>query len=233
MQINVRQILVNLLLAVAIIATAILANFVISATQTLTQLQSTLHNFDRSVAQVPVILNHSAELAVSAARLESRAWRNTTDQRALSAQSALVAESVAYRDLLRSEVAVTRAEAMVELRGLGGDVSKTLSRASNTLDAYAIVPSQVALNLAPWTDCRGNGACVQAQFTALLGASRSTAGETSRTMRAVREATPRLLENVDKTTENVARLTKPDSLIMKTIKLAAPLVGGALFGLIK
>jgi hypothetical protein len=233
MQINVRQILVNLLLAVAIIATAILANFAISATQTLTRLESTLHNLDRSVAQVPVVLDHSAQLAVSAARLESAAWRKTTDKRLLSAQSALVSESAAYRDMFRAEIAVTRTDAMGEIRVLGGDISKTLSRASNTLDAYAVVPSQVSLNLAPWTDCRGNGACVQAQFTALLGASRSTAGETSRTMRAVREATPQLLLNVDRTTENVAKLTRPESLAMRTIKMLAPLLGGTLFGLIK
>ena len=88
-------------------------------------------------------------------------------------------------------------------------------------------------NLDPWTDCRGNGACWQAQFTALLGASRVTAGETSRTMREVRIATPKIAANVEVTTGNVARLTRPESLGMRVIKMVAPLAGGALFGAIK
>ena len=88
-------------------------------------------------------------------------------------------------------------------------------------------------NLDPWTDCRGNGACWQAQITALLGASRVTAGETSRTMREVRIATPKIAANVEVTTANVARLTQPESLGMRVIKMVAPLAGGALFGAIK
>jgi hypothetical protein len=88
-------------------------------------------------------------------------------------------------------------------------------------------------NLDPWTDCHGNGACWQAQFAALLGASRVTAGETSRTMREVRIATPKIAANVEVTTGNVARLTRPESLGMRVIKMVAPLAGGALFGAIK
>ena len=88
-------------------------------------------------------------------------------------------------------------------------------------------------NLDPWTNCHGNGACWQAQFTALLGATRVTAGETSRTMREVRMATPKIAANVEVTTGNVARLTKPESLGMRVIKMIAPLAGGALFGAIK
>jgi hypothetical protein len=82
-------------------------------------------------------------------------------------------------------------------------------------------------------ECRGNGACIPAQLTALLGASRATAGEASRTMRTIRESTPAIVGNADKITSNVERLTRPDRLAVRILKLAAPIFGGALFGAIK
>lgn len=101
------------------------------------------------------------------------------------------------------------------------------------LDEYRRVPSIVGARLDPWTDCKGNGACWQAQMTAALGAGRVTLGETSRTMRSIREATPGITKNIDRTTANIERMTRPDSLAMKVLKLAAPIAGGALFGAIK
>jgi hypothetical protein len=35
---------------------------------------------------------------------------------------------------------------------------------------------------------------------------------------------------VDVTTANVARLTRPDSIKMRILKLVAPIAGGAIFG---
>ena len=69
--------------------------------------------------------------------------------------------------------------------------------------------------------------------TALLGATRATAGETSRAMRTIREATPAIVGNVDRVTENVVKMTKPDSLKWRIIKAVAPVAGGIVFGSIK
>lgn len=88
-------------------------------------------------------------------------------------------------------------------------------------------------NLEFWNNCHGNDACWQAQFTALLGATRVTAGETFRTKREVCMATPKIAANVKATTGNVVRLTRPKFLGMRVIKMVAPLAGGALFGEIK
>jgi hypothetical protein len=108
-----------------------------------------------------------------------------------------------------------------------------LQSVTKVMDGMEESRVKLAQNLSPWTDCRGNGACWQAQTTALLGAARVTAGETSRTMREVRIATPKIAGNVESATANVAKLTQPESLGMRVIKMIAPLAGGALFGAIK
>lgn len=108
-----------------------------------------------------------------------------------------------------------------------------LQSVTKVMDGMEDSRVKLAENLSPWTDCHGNGACWQAQTTALLGAARVTAGETSRTMREVRIATPKIAGNVESATANVAKLTQPESLGMRLVKMIAPLAGGALFGAIK
>ena len=60
-----------------------------------------------------------------------------------------------------------------------------------------------------------------------------TAGRTSTAMREIEQGMPRIVANIDRTTDNVARMTKPDSLGVRAFKLVAPVAGGILFGAIK
>jgi hypothetical protein len=168
---------------------------------------------------------------------ESRAWRGLVANQAESARRALLIESAQWRRESLSEFAVARSDLTAVLDRRSGELVRTTQApavaATALLEEYRRLPAAVGSRLDPWTDCAGNGACWQAQWTALLGASRVTAGETSRTMRTIREATPAIVANVDQTTANVARITKPDSLAIRLLKLTAPVAGGVLFGAMK
>ncbi len=199
----------------------------------------------REVRALVVSLPGAVDLAMSreAAELradlgaESRAWRNLVAAQAESSRRALLIESAQWRRESLSEFAMARSDLTAVFDRRSGEFVRTTQApavaATALLEEYRRLPAAVGSRLDPWTDCAGNGACWQAQWTALLGASRVTAGETSRTMRAVREATPAIVANVDQTTANVARITKPDSLAIRILKLTAPVAGGVLFGAMK
>jgi hypothetical protein len=164
---------------------------------------------------------------------ESVAARRLIDRNAQSATAQLVGESRAWREQTAQTVENSVAGAFARLDRIEAQAGSVAATANAAIDEYRLIPAVIGQRLDPWTDCVGNGACWQAQATALLGASRVTAGETSRTMKAIREATPQIVANVDATTANVARLTKPDSLRWRILKIAAPIATGAIFGAIK
>jgi len=164
---------------------------------------------------------------------ESGAARRLLDAHAKSATSQLAGESRAWREQTAEAVENSVAGAFARLDRIEAQAASVATTANAAIDDYRRIPAAIGQRLDAWTDCAGNGACWQAQATALLGASRVTAGETSRTMRAIREATPQIVANVDATTANVARLTKPDSMRWRILKIAAPIATGAIFGAIK
>ena len=162
------------------------------------------------------------------------------DRRTELIQKMLGSEAGASRELVeaesrlwRGELTAIRSDSMRQVDVAVSKFNETNDSVMALLDEYRRIPLAVGQRLDSWTDCRGNGACWQSQATALLGASRVTVGETSRTMREIREATPRIVVNIDQTTANVARLTKPDALKWRVLKLAAPVASGVVFGAIK
>jgi hypothetical protein len=161
-------------------------------------------------------------------RLGQQAIREVAATRAM-------AERVSYNaldigDSRAGELLAEMRAARRELVAVAAPPTVALAKALDGIDRNR---QQLFDRIDPWIDCTGNGACWQAQGTALLGAARVTAGRTSQTMEAVRVATPQIAANVEQTTANVARLTKPESLGMRVIKTIGPLIGGALFGSIK
>lgn len=164
---------------------------------------------------------------------ESAAARRLIDRNARAATSQLAGESQAWREQTAQTIQNNVTAAFIRLDRIEAQAASVAATANAAIEEYRRIPAAVGQRLDPWTDCAGNGACWQAQATALLGAARVTAGETSRTMRAIREATPQIVANVDATTSNVARLTKPDSMRWRILKIAAPIATGAIFGAIK
>jgi len=191
----------------------------------------------RQVAVLPVLVDTRVEIEARATReliaREAAATRGTVAKQAAAATAMAARESEAWRQEFGQRIEFATAEALGRVDRMAADIATVTTSANATIDEYRRIPAVVGQRLDPWTDCAGNGACWQAQATALLGASRVTAGETSRAMKAIREATPAIVANVDQTTANVARITKPDSLAIRLMKLAAPLAGGAIFGVLR
>lgn len=200
-----------------------------------------VRTLDATVAGIPAAMEAIADRQSTALRAdlgaESAAWRRMIESQAAAARGAAVIESEQWRSQSLAEIGEARKEALLLLDRRAEEIlakaDAPAAAAIALLEEYRRVPAIIGSRLDPWTECRGNGACWQAQWTALLGASRSTAGETSRTMRTLREATPAIVANLDQTTANVARITRPDSLAIKILKIAAPIGGGALFGAMK
>jgi hypothetical protein len=140
-------------------------------------------------------LGARAERQLSAARVDVREiagdLAGTLDNRSASIEDAAVAE-----------IRQTRAEIVQR-------IDPPIQALTAAVNEYGRVPREVGERLEPWTNCHGNGACWQAQATAMLGAGRVTLGETSRTMKVVREATPQILNDIEITTGNVAVFTRP------------------------
>lgn len=191
----------------------------------------------RQVSVLPVLVDTRVEVEMRATReliaREAAATRQTVATATAKATETAARESEAWRQELGQRVEFATVEALGRVDRMAADLATVTASTNAAIDEYRRIPAVVGQRLDPWTDCAGNGACWQAQATALLGASRVTAGETSRTMKAIREATPAIVANVDKTTANVARITKPDSIAIRLMKLAAPLAGGAIFGVLR
>lgn len=196
-----------------------------------------LREIRHQVSVLPVLVDTRVEVEMRATRKliarEAAATRQTVATAATAATATAARESEAWRREFSQRVEFATVEALGRVDRMAADLATVTASANSAIDEYRRIPAVVGQRLDPWTDCAGNGACWQAQATALLGASRVTAGETSRTMKAIREATPAIVANVDKTTANVARITKPDSIAIRLMKLAAPLAGGAIFGVLK
>ena len=220
--------------AIAAILLGALIALVIVAIDLVTTTARTIEQFPK---QVLAAIEAEGKLVRATAAVESRSWRLMVDRQATAARKDVRGESKEWRQVSAEELRALRGEVIqmsnARLSDLIAKMDAPSDAAVRLLDEYTRVPAIVGARMDPWTDCKGNGACWQAQTTAFLGAARVTAGETSRTMRTIRETAPAIAANIDQTTANVARLTKPDSLGMKALKLIAPISGGALFGAIK
>ena len=183
--------------------------------------------------RVDAAIAREAEATRAVLHAEAGAWRRMVDQQATAARRAAQDESAAYRGTLDARAGEIIGQAAAELRDTRLLLEGPAAELESTLAEYRRVPALVGQRLDPWTDCRGNGACWQAQATAFLGAARVTAGRTSTAMREIEQGMPRIVANIDRTTDNVARMTKPDSLGVRAFKLVAPVAGGILFGAIK
>jgi hypothetical protein len=124
---------------------------------------------------------------------------------------------------LVTQVTLTRAEARAQLQ----DTNRTLALArqdfagaADGLRALTVSTDRAVVLLTP-------------QALGLVAASKVAAGETAQTMRAVRDAAPEITRNVEKTTANVERITRPDSLAVRVLKAVSPAIGGAILGALK
>lgn len=177
------------------------------------------------------------EATRTGARIESAEYRRLLRSELANARTAAIGESAAWREMARDEIGGVRRDVRAEMRAAVQLADERLypvtAAAERTIETFGSVPAQVGAELAPYWNCRGNGACWPAQTTALLGAARVTAGRTSMAMRAWEAATPSIVGNVDRTAANVERLTRPASLIERILRIAAPAAGGAVMGVLK
>jgi hypothetical protein len=124
---------------------------------------------------------------------------------------------------LVTQVTLTRAEARQQLE----TANQTLALARQDVAGAVVDVSRLLASSDRAV------ALLTPQAFGLVAASKVAAGETAQTMRAVRQAAPEITRNVEKTTANVERITRPDSLAVRVLKAVSPAIGGAILGAIK
>lgn len=162
-----------------------------------------------AIHQVPAIVQAEAAAAtdmlqeeIAAARNDARAelalLRLDVAHRGASIERLLDAHALRIEDAVLVEIAHTRRALLAETRPL-------LHGATSLLATYEAIPGTVGERLDPWTDCKGNGACWQAQTTATLGAARHTLGSIARSAPAIAHSVERSAEASERATNATAK----------------------------
>ncbi len=150
-------------------------------------------------------------------RLDNQLTALRSDLRATSKEYLQVASQKAD---VAMDLADSRAgQAVQALNERATDVTVPLA---DTLREYQRVPAVVGERLDPWTNCNGNGACWQAQFTASLGSARYTMGQIARAAPTITEsvklstlAAQQTAQSAAITAQNAAQITKPGPAWMR------------------
>jgi hypothetical protein len=130
-----------------------------------------------------------------------------------------------------------------QLTATNDSVKALVDSTKLTLDAWASISKQVDevarynLTCVDMVGGQHNPRCWPSQITGIMGGTKTGLGEWALTMRTLRKSQGDFLElgkgignNVERTTDNLAVLTKPDSWMVKGAKIAAPIVGGFVWG---
>jgi hypothetical protein len=140
-------------------------------------------------------------------------------------------ESIADRRLGEALATVDMAAASVQDVTLRA--GPVLNHAAALLEHAGGVARQVDEAAPLWLDCESNPSCAFNRYAGVAKAAEVSAQETAETMRAIRAATPQVLTNLDKTTANVERLTRPDHLWLRIGRAISPALGGLVLGAMK
>lgn len=170
------------------------------------------------------------------ARAVARIIPSEVSRQGDEAREALRAEIAALRADLRGEIRTTRSDVLRRVDGLQllvddhaarletaastelqqtrrellSELRPAVGEAVNLMATYRAVPATMGARLDPWTDCHGNGACWQAQFTAALGATRSAIGQ-------VAHSAPRVAASVERSAVASERATAATAAAMSNI----------------
>jgi hypothetical protein len=137
-------------------------------------------------------------------------------------------------------VDVLSLNANTQLTTLNTTLSAQLDRATGALAGFRqdIRPTLLATN--DFTSVMFRRDALPAQTLGLLGATKVTMGEVAQTMKVVRDETPKTIQlgqtfvdYAGKTTQNVERMTRPDSWGVRAFKIVGPFVGGAVGGYVR
>lgn len=113
---------------------------------------------------------------------------------------------------------------------LKSEISTVSGQAVKTMAAYEAVPGTIGSRLDPWTDCKGNGNCWQAQISGTMGSARYTLGQVAKVAPDMAKSAERSAQSTEKATQataeamrNVRDLAKPlPKYLAWPIKLLGP-----------
>lgn len=180
----------------------------------------TVQAIGATVQAVPALVDRHADKALAAAVGEIRAARVDLKGEVGAARQGILQRVDKVAELVDVHAAEIEAAAVNEIRATRADVMQTVRPVAGEFKglvaAYGKLPADVGARLDPWTDCRGNGACWQAQFTAVLGASRATLGQVARSAPSIAASMERSALSTETATaatasamNNLAELSRP------------------------
>jgi len=182
-----------------------------------------------TVAQLPAIL--TAESAATRAALvgEIAAGRKDIAVSLSHAGRAVSAQLDGLAVLIDSRAESIQLAAVSEIQATRAELLPARDELIAMIAEYRAIPAAVGERFEPWTTCRGNGNCWQAQVTATLGAARTTLGAAAKAAPAVSAsaersaiATEAATAATAKAMTNIAELSKP---IPRWLRIPLQLLG--------
>jgi hypothetical protein len=185
-----------------------------------------LRTVDLVIAALPAQVDASIARESLLLRSEIRATREATERQIEKAVLGVLvrvdsAESVASFELER-----LRVETLAEVAALRQAVEPVTVEAAALLAEYRKIPNDFKYATSQIWDCEANPDCLENRYVSV---SRAVEGSA----RAVERTAPQIAENVDTTASNVERITRPDHIAVKTLKVLGPLLGGVILGALR
>lgn len=192
----------------------------VAAARLLVALESETRARETVTRQLPAILHAEADLIRRDVSGQITALRGDIRAEVSDTRSDLFRRADGLQALLNTHAERIEADTVTEIRQtrreLLAEARPAVAGAVGLLATYQALPSVVGARLDPWTECRGNGACWQAQITASLGATRSALGQVARSAPSVAASIERSAAASEKATTataaamgNIAEVTKP------------------------
>ena len=178
----------------------------------------------RRLEQLPTLLD--ARLATEADRTRQLAREEFVAIRVSLLEQLREATSMVDRhlsriaDMTQTEVGLTRAEALVQLEEIRGELTAVRQVVTESLECLNRLLNRTDRAVELLTP----------QALGLVAAAKVTAGETAQAMRTLEREMPAIVANVRETSANVTQITKPSRWYLRLARIVAPLLGGWLIG---
>lgn len=185
-----------------------------------------IRTVDHVIAALPFQVDAAVAREGAGLRSEVAAARQATERQVEAAVKGILVRVDSFESLTAFELERIRVETLAEVAAIRLTVEPVAGEASALLAEYRKIPGDFKYATSQIWDCEANPDCLENRYVSV---SRAVEGSA----RAVERTAPQIAENVDATASNVERITRPDNIAVKTLKVLGPLLGGVILGALR